>query len=160
VRRSPTGYDGHLQRGLKIEVREKVMAWAILRMRVHPFALGQVASAIVVGTLTAAFFNLTAVVLFCAILALGAGASAVICRWCPGFDAAGWKLWLTGTLSNPVTLCAVIYSARKYECLVGQRTGWDCMLVEIGPVLAGIGCVPPLAGIVVRWWARRHHRKV
>jgi hypothetical protein len=137
-----------------------VMARAIGRMRVHPFALGQVASAFVVGTLTAAFFNLGVVVLFCAILALGAGSSALICRWRPGFDAPGWKLWLTGTLANPVTLGAVIYSAREYECLLGQRTGWDCMLVEIGPFLAAIGCAPPLVGIVVRWWASRHHQKV
>ena len=123
--------------------------------RPHPFVLGQVIGAFTVGVLTGAFFNLQAVMVFCVGLAAGAAVSAIICRWRPGFEAAGWKLWLVGTIANPVTLSALVHSASEYECLLGKRTGWDCMLVEIGPFIAGLGCLPPLVGLLVRWWARR-----
>lgn len=126
----------------------------------HPFALGQVIAAFAVGAFTAAFFNLIAVIVFCVILTVGAGLSALICKWRPGFEAPGWKLWLMGTFSNPLTLSALVYSTSEYECLLGQRTGWDCMLVEVGPFVAGIGCVPPIVGLVVRWRTRRSQRQV
>jgi hypothetical protein len=122
--------------------------------RPHPFALGQLISSLTVGALTAVFFNPLAVMMFCLGLAAGAAISVLICRWRPGFESAGWKLWLVGTIANPVTLAALVYSASEYECLLGRRTGWDCMLVEIGAFIAGLGCLPPTAGLLVRWWAR------
>jgi hypothetical protein len=123
--------------------------------RPHPFALGQVIGALAIGVLSGALFNLLAVLVFCLGLAAGAAVSALVCRWRPGFDAAGWKLWLVGTLANPVTFLALAYSASEYECLIGRRTGWDCLLVEIGPFVAGLGCLPPIVGLLVRWWAGR-----
>jgi len=123
--------------------------------RPHPFALGQVIGAFTVGVLTGAFFNLQAVMVFCVGFAAGAAVSAIICRWRPGFEAGGWKLWLVGTIANPVTLSALVYSASEYECLLGKRTGWDCMLVDIGPFIAALGCLPPIVGLLVRWWAGR-----
>src|SRR5688572_27228119 len=105
--------------------------------RLHPFALGQVIGAFTVGVFMGAFFNPQAVMVSCVGFAAGAAISALICRWRPGFEAAGWKLWLVGTIANPVTLAALVYSASEFECLLGTRTGWDCMLVAIGPFIAG-----------------------
>ena len=68
----------------------------------------------------------------------------MICRWRPGPEAAGWKLWLAGSIANPPMLAALACSACDYECLLGWRTGWDCMFAEIGPFVAGLGCPPPL----------------
>jgi hypothetical protein len=116
--------------------------------------------ALAVGVLTAAFFNLAATIVFSSVLAAGAALSALICRWRPGFEAAGWKLWLAGTFANPVTLLALAYSASQYECLLGRRTGWDCILVEIGPVIAALCCLPPIVGVLFRWWARRRGREL
>lgn len=121
--------------------------------RPHPFALGHVIGALAVGVLTAAFLNLPATIVFCVGLAAGAALSALICRWRPGFEAAGWKLWLAGTIANPVTLLALAYSASEYECLLGRRTGWDCILMDIGPLIAAMGCLPPVMGLLMRWWA-------
>jgi hypothetical protein len=123
--------------------------------RLHPFAAGQVIGALAVGMLTGAFLNMTTIVLFCLSLAGGAAVSALVCKWRPGFEAAGWKLWLVGTLANPVTLAALAFSASEYECLLGRHTGWDCILSGIGPLIAGLGCLPPIFGLLARWWARR-----
>ena len=106
------------------------------RFRPHPFALGQVIGAAVVGSATGLFLNLLAVVVFSAGLAAGAAVSAIVCRWRPGFGAAGWKLWLVGSLANPVVLAAAAFSASEYECLLGWKTGWDCLFAEIRIVRA------------------------
>jgi hypothetical protein len=135
---------------------DRHIQWA----RPHPFALGQVIGAFTVGVLAGSFLNLPAVMVLCVSLAAGAAVSAMICRWRPGFEAAGWKLWLVGAIANPVTLSALAYSTSEYECLLGTRTGWDCMLVEIGLFVAGIGSVPPIVGIVVRWRNRRSQRQI
>jgi hypothetical protein len=125
------------------------------RIRPDPFALGQVIGAAVVGTATGTFLNLMAVAVFSAGLAAGAAVSALICRWRPGFGAAGWKLWIAGSLGNPVVLAAAAFSASEYECLLGWKTGWDCLFADIGPFVAGLGLLPPLAGLLARWLARR-----
>jgi hypothetical protein len=125
------------------------------RIRPHPFALGQVIGAAVVGTATGLFLNLVAVVVFSAGLAAGAAVSAIVCRWRPGFGAAGWKLWIVGSLANPVVLAGAAFSASEYECLLGWKTGWDCLFADIGPFVTGLGLLPPLAGLLARWWAGR-----
>ena len=124
-------------------------------MRLDPFALGQVVGAATIGIVTGLFFNATAVAAFSATLAAGAAASALICRWWPGFGAAGWKLWIAGSLANPVVLAAAAFSVSEYECLLGWKTGWSCLFVEIGPFVTGLGLLPPVAGLLYRWWARR-----
>jgi len=124
-------------------------------MRLHPFASGQVVGAAIIGSVTGLFFNATAVAGFSATLAVGAAVSALICRWRPGFDAAGWKLWIAGSLANPVVLAAAAFSVSEYECLLRWKTGWNCLFVEIGPFVTGLGLVPPLMGLLYRWWARR-----
>ncbi len=132
------------------------MGWVVdRRIRPHPFALGQVVGAAVVGIATGLFFDWVAVAIFSAGLAAGAAVSATACRWWPGFDAAGWKLWLVGSLANPLVLAGAAFSASEYECLLGWKTGWDCLFAEIGPFVTGLGLLPPFAGLLTRWWARR-----
>ena len=84
-------------------LRNKVgrMGRVVDRMRPHPFALGQVIVAAVVGSATGLFFNLVAVVTFSAGLAAGAAVSSLIRRWRPGFEAAGRKLWAVGSIAIP-----------------------------------------------------------
>ncbi|MBL6615723.1 MAG: hypothetical protein ISP49_14130 [Reyranella sp.] len=72
-----------------------------------------------------------------------------------GLEAAGWKLWLVATFANPLMLSGIAYSIDQYDCLVGGRTGWDCMFSDVGPLVAA-ACLPsPLIGLAVRWWKRR-----
>jgi hypothetical protein len=125
------------------------------RIRPHPFALGQVIGAAVVATATGLFLNVLAVAVFSACLAAGAAVSAMVCRWRPGFGAAGWKLWLVGSLANPLVLAGAAFSVSEYECLLGWKIGWHCMFADIGPFVTVLGLLSPLAGLLVRWWARR-----
>ncbi len=123
--------------------------------RIHPFALGHVVGAFFLGGVSGAFLDLKAVMVFSTVLAASAAISALVCWWRPGLEAAGWKLWLVGCLGNPLFVSAVVFSATEYECLVGIRTGWNCLFSELGPLVAGACCLPPLAGLAWRFLARR-----
>jgi hypothetical protein len=123
--------------------------------RFPPFVLGHVAGAFVTGAIAGAFLDFTAVMVFSGSLAASAAVSALVCRWWPGFAAAGWKLWLAGTLGNPLLLAAVAFSVDQYDCLVGERTGWNCMFSDAGPLVAGLCLPPPLVGLALRWWRGR-----
>jgi hypothetical protein len=123
--------------------------------RIHPFVWGHVVGALAVGVVSGAFLDLTAVVSFAGMLAANAAVGSLICWWRPGFEAAGWKLWLVATLVNPLMVSAIAYSIDQYDCLVGQRTGWNCMFSDVGPLVVA-ACLPsPLIGLAVRWWKRR-----
>jgi hypothetical protein len=51
---------------------------------------------------------------------------------------------------------ALGFSVDSYDCLLGQRTGWDCLFSDIGPLVAGICLLPPLPGVGLRWlWGRQ-----
>jgi hypothetical protein len=125
-------------------------------MRALPsFVYGHVLGALLIGGLCGAFVDLRAVFTFGVAMAAGAAASAMVCRWWPGFDGPGWRLWLAGALGNPLLLVALGFSIDSYECLPGKRTGWDCMFSDIGPLVAGVCLLPPLAGLGLRWlWGR------
>jgi hypothetical protein len=87
-----------------------------------------------------------AIFTFAIAMAVGAAASAMVCRWWPGYDAPGWALWLTGAIANPLLLVALGFSIDRYDCLLGKRTGWDCMFSDIGPMVVGVCLLPPLVG--------------
>lgn len=123
--------------------------------RLSPFVVGQVLGALLIGAIGGSFLDLRAIFTFAIAMAVGAAASAIVCRWWPGYDAAGWRLWLTGALANPLLLVALGFSVDSYECLLGKRTGWNCMFADIGPLVAGICLLPPLLGLAVRWLLRR-----
>jgi len=123
--------------------------------RVHPFVYGHVIGAFVVGLASGATLDLKAVMVFSSLLGANAAIGSLICWWRPGFDAAGWKLWLVATFVNPLMLSAIAFSVDQYDCLVGQRTGWNCLLSDAGPLVVA-ACLPsPLIGLAVRWWRRR-----
>jgi hypothetical protein len=123
--------------------------------RIDPFVLGHVVGALVVGAVAGAFLDLKAVLVFSSLLAANAAIGSLVCWWRPGFEAAGWKLWLMATFGNPLMLAAIAFSIDSYDCLVGARTGWNCLFTDAGPdVIAA--CLPsPLIGLAVRWWWRR-----
>ncbi len=123
--------------------------------RIHPFVYGHVIGAFVVGVASGATLDLKAVLVFSSLLAANAAIGSLVCWWRPGFDAAGWKLWLVATFANPLMLSGIAYSIDQYDCLVGGRTGWGCMFSDVGPLVAA-ACLPsPLIGLAVRWRKRR-----
>lgn len=116
-----------------------------------PFVYGHVLGALLIGAVGGSFLDLRAILTFAAAMAVGAAASAVVCRWWPGYDAPGWRLWLAGALGNPLLLVALGFSIDSYDCLTGKRTGWDCMFSDIGPIVVGVCVLPPLFGLALRW---------
>lgn len=120
-----------------------------------PFVYGHVLGALLIGAVCGSFLDVRAIFTFAIAMTVGAAASAMVCRWWPGFAAAGWRLWLTGALGNPLLLVALGFSIDSYECLLGRRTGWNCMFSDIGPLVAGVCLLPPLFGLGLRWlWGR------
>jgi len=123
--------------------------------RIHPFVYGHVVGAFLVGAVAGAFLDLKAVLVFSSLLAANAAIGSLVCWWRPGFEAAGWKLWLVATFANPLMLSAIAFAISSYDCLVGNQTGWNCMFVDAGPDVIE-ACLPsPLIGLAVRWWRRR-----
>jgi len=123
--------------------------------RIHPFVYGHVVGAFVVGGVAGAFLDLKALLVFSSLLAANAAIGSLVCWWRPGFEAAGRKLWLVATFANPLMLAAIAFSIDQYDCLTGQRSGWNCMFSDVGP-LTVLACLPsPLVGLAVRWWKRR-----
>ena len=127
---------------------------AALRMT-HPFVLGHVLSAIVIGAVGGTFLELKAVFTLAALLGGNAAIGALICWAWPGLNGAWWKLWPMATLVNPLVLAGIAWSLDQWDCLVGGKTGWDCMFASVGP-LAIEACLPsPLVGLATRWWQNR-----
>lgn len=119
--------------------------------RLPSFVVGQVVGALVIGAAAGAFLDMLAVMTFGIGMMLGAAVSALACRWWPGYAAPGWRLWLAGSLANPLLLGALGLSLQDYECLLGQKTGWSCMFADVGPMVAGVCLIPPLLGVGLRW---------
>jgi hypothetical protein len=120
-----------------------------------PFIYGQILGALVIGAVGGSFVDFKAIFVFGAAMAVGAAASAMMCRLWPGYEAPGWRLWLVGALANPLLIVALGFSIDSYECLLGRRTGWSCLFSDIGPLVAGVCLLPPLFGIALRWlWGR------
>jgi hypothetical protein len=120
-----------------------------------PFVYGHILGALLIGAVVGSFVEFRGILAFGTAMAVGAAVSAIVCRWWPGFDAPGWRMWLTGALGNPLLLVAVGFSIDSYECLLGTRQGWDCMLSDIGPLVIGVCLLPPILGLGLRWlWGR------
>jgi len=123
--------------------------------RIHPFVYGHVVGAFMVGGVAGAFLDLKAMLVLSSLLAVNGAICSLVCWWRPGFEAAWWKLWLVATFANPLMLSAIAFSIDQYDCLTGQRSGWNCMFSDVGPLTA-MACLPsPLIGLAVRWWKRR-----
>ncbi|MFO1160685.1 MAG: hypothetical protein U1E60_17730 [Reyranellaceae bacterium] len=127
--------------------------------RIPSFVYGNVAGAVLIGAGLGAFVDLKAMLVFPAVLAANSVIVCLICWWRPGFEAAAWKLWLTATLVNPLLLAGIAYSIDEYECLIGRKTGWGCMLSGLGLMVAGVCLAPPITGLLVRWVTRWRGRR-
>ena len=128
--------------------------------RIHPFVLGHLGGALVAGGIVVAFVNFFPSVTGTAVLVANALIATLICSYWPGFKASGWRLWLTASLANPLVLIGGLWSAIQYECLIGHKTGWDCVFAGIALAAAILALLPPLFGVGARWYARRSQNKV
>ena len=123
--------------------------------RIDPFVLGHVIGAAITGVVAGAFLDWQAMVSFSGVLALNAVIGSLVCWWRPGFEAAGWKLWLIASFANPLMVAAIAFSLDQTNCLLGRQTGWNCMFADVGPLTAA-ACLPsPLVGLAARWWRKR-----
>ena len=122
--------------------------------RIPSFVYGHVLGAMLMGVAAGAVLDARAVAVFSGIMGVSALASAFVCRYWPGFTGPGWQLWIMGAITNPAFIVTTFFTLQDYDCLVGRKTGWDCMFTELGPVVM-IACFgPPLIGVAVRWLAR------
>ncbi|MBV8191552.1 MAG: hypothetical protein JOY64_28760 [Alphaproteobacteria bacterium] len=126
--------------------------------RLPAFVVGHVLGAMVVGAVIGSFLELKAVVNLALLLGANAAINALICWWWPGFNAAWWKLWPMATFISPLMIAAALFTVDQWDCVVGTKRGWDCLLAGFGP-LAMEACLPsPLVGLAARWWVRRRSR--
>jgi hypothetical protein len=126
--------------------------------RIPSFVYGNVVGGLITGIVSGAFLDLKAVVIFSASLAANAAIVSLVCWWRPGFEAAAWKLWLMATFANPLMLVALGFTIDQHECLIGSKTGWNCMFATIGPLVIGVCLVPPTIGVLVRWLVARRRK--
>jgi hypothetical protein len=128
--------------------------------RIPSFIYGHVLSALLLGLTGGAFLDVQAVLMFSGAMAVSALVSGLVCwRW-PGFAGPGWQLWLVGTIANPLFLIAAFFAYQDFDCMVGRKSGWDCLLTDLEPTVMGICLVPPLIGRAVRWLAGRGSKAV
>ena len=126
--------------------------------RSHPFAIGYVLSALLVGLVGGASLQSGQVAgIGAALLAAGAAVSCLVVRWKPGYEAPAWQLIPVALIANPVMLTALGFIASDAECLVGANKGWQCLGAAMAASVA-IACLPPpVAGwlwrSVKRWRA-------
>jgi hypothetical protein len=128
--------------------------------RIPSFIYGHVLSALLLGFFSGAFLDVRAVAVFSAVMAGCALVSGLVCWLWPGFAGPGWQLWLVGVIANPLFLAAAFFAYQDFDCLVGRKTGWDCLLSDAYPLAMGICLVPPLIGLAVRWLAGRRSKAV
>ena len=123
--------------------------------RIPAFVWGQVIGALITGVVTGAFLDWEAMQVFPAVLAGNAVLTSLVCWWWPGFAGAWWKLWLMATFANPLMLAAIAWTIASWDCLVGGRTGWNCLFADVGPDVMVL-CLPaPLIGLAAHWWRKR-----
>jgi hypothetical protein len=122
--------------------------------RLHPFVWGYMVAAFVAGVVSGAVLDWKAVVIFSCLMAAGAAIASLVCWWRPGFEAAGWKLWLVATVANPLLLAGIGLTIDQYDCLFQRTRGWSCMFADLSWMLVAV-CLPsPLIGLAVRRWKR------
>jgi hypothetical protein len=124
-------------------------------LRIHPFIMGHLIGAVMTGAIAGAFINPQASFIGALALFGGALVSCFICQWRPGVEATAWKLWLIAVLANPVMLAALGFMAVDWECVAGTRRGWNCLGAAMAIVAAGLCLLPPVGGLLWRWWKRR-----
>ena len=123
-------------------------------LRIHPFVMGYLIGAVMTGAIAGAFINPQAAFIGAVALFGGALVSCFVCQWRPGIEAAAWKLWPVAVFANPVMLVAVGFMAVDWECVVGTRRGWNCLVAAMAILVAGLCLLPPVGGLLWRGWKR------
>ena len=129
-------------------------------LRIRPFVMGYLIGAVVTGALAGAFISSQAAFFGALILLGGAVVSCFVCQWRPGVEASAWKLWTVAVIANPVMIGSLVFAARDWQCLAGVRRGWGCLPAAMAVVAAGLCLLPPLGGLLWRWWKRRRAEAV
>jgi len=124
-------------------------------LRIHPFVMGHLIGAVMTGAIAGAFINPQAAFIGAVGLFGGALVSCFICQWRPGVEAAAWKLWPAAVLANPIMIAALVFMAVDWQCIVGARRVWDCLAAAMAIIAAGLCLLPPLGGLLWRWWKSR-----
>jgi cell division protein FtsX len=124
-------------------------------LRIHPFVMGHLIGAVMTGAIAGAFIGPQAAFMAALILLAGAVASCLICQWWPGVEAPVWKLWPVAVLANPVLIASFGFMVVDWECVAGTRRGLNCLPVAMAMVTAGLCLLPPVGGLLWRWWKRR-----
>ena len=123
--------------------------------RIHPFVRGHVVTAAIVGAVAGATLDAQAALIGGVLLTAGAVVSSLVCWWKPGFEAPAWQLVPAAILANPLMLLAIGFVIVDADCLVGNRTGWDCLGAAVAILVAGVCLLPPFGGWLWRSWKRR-----
>ena len=124
-------------------------------LRIRPFVVGHLVGAVMAGGIAGAFASPRVAFMAALVMLGGAIVSSLICQWRPGVDAAAWKLWVVAVLANPVMIAALGFMAHDWQCVVGERRGWDCIAAAMAITAACLSLLPPLGGLLWRWWKRR-----
>lgn len=124
-------------------------------LRIHPFVMGHLIGAVMTGAIAGAFINPQMAFIGAVALFGGALVSCFICQWRPGVEAVAWKLWPVAVFASPVMMAALGFMAADWECVVGARTGWNCLVAAMAIFVAGLCLLPPFGGLLWRWWKRR-----
>ncbi|MDB5488908.1 MAG: hypothetical protein JWQ58_2623 [Reyranella sp.] len=127
-------------------------------LRIHPFVMGHLVSALLVGAGAGAFLAAEAMLIGGVGMLAGAIVSSLVCQWKPGVEAPAWMLWLVAVLANPVFLAALVFMALDWECVVGRQRGWGCFVAAMAIVATGLCLLPPLGGLLWRSWKRYRAR--
>lgn len=124
--------------------------------RIHPFVWGHLAVALIAGAGVGATLDVQAAIMGAIMLMAGAVISSTVCWWKPGLDAPAWQLIPVAILANPLMLAALGYLLFiDFDCVIGNRRGWNCLGTAIAVVVAGVCLAPPFGGWLWRWWRRR-----
>jgi len=125
-------------------------------LRINPFVMGHLVGAVLVGGTAGTLFLDAQAGLICAVALLaGAFVSSYVCQWWPGIEAPAWKLWAVAVFASPIMLLTLGYMVFDYKCVVGTARGWNCLLAALAIMAAGLCLLPPLFGLLWRWWKRR-----
>ncbi|TAJ96559.1 MAG: hypothetical protein EPO10_12915 [Reyranella sp.] len=127
-------------------------------LRIKPFVMGHLVSAVLVGAGAGAFLDVRASLYFALGLLAGAVVSSFVCQWKPGVEAPAWRLYLVALLANPILLVSLVFMALDWECVVGLRRGWNCIAAAMAIVAASLCFLPPLGGVAWRGWKRHRAR--
>ena len=125
-------------------------------LRIRPFVMGHLIGAVMTGAIAGAFVSPRAAFIAALTLLGGAIVSSFVCQWRPGVEAAGWKLWAVAVIANPIMIAAFAFMARDWQCVLGTRRGWDCFAPAMAIIAACLCVLPPLGGLLWRWWKGRH----